>query len=133
MFIKWNLHILYVTVFSFLFFFFSFVFSFLKQCRELSVSMGNAIKYLKLHISQSSPDKPESEVIRFILLIRYTAKKIRRNVFGMTTSCTRFSVIMGNYGVLKYMSVYTVFAYVLNTLNFEIWIFYWFKPFFILG
>eukprot|EP00118_Oscarella_pearsei_P011180 m.73200 g.73200 ORF g.73200 m.73200 type:complete len:75 (+) comp35828_c0_seq2:254-478(+) len=36
--------------------------SFLSQCRPLSVSMGNAIKHIKLHISTIPPEKPEDEV-----------------------------------------------------------------------
>eukprot|EP00118_Oscarella_pearsei_P011181 m.73224 g.73224 ORF g.73224 m.73224 type:complete len:499 (+) comp35828_c0_seq9:28-1524(+) len=35
--------------------------SFLSQCRPLSVSMGNAIKHIKLHISTIPPEKPEDE------------------------------------------------------------------------
>ncbi|XP_073245771.1 translation initiation factor eIF2B subunit delta-like isoform X1 [Porites lutea] len=35
--------------------------SFLTQCRPLSVSMGNAIKYLKLQITHSPPDMPEEQ------------------------------------------------------------------------
>ena len=37
--------------------------SFLTQCRPLSVSMGNAIKYVKFHISQIPQDMPDSEVL----------------------------------------------------------------------
>lgn len=35
--------------------------SFLSQCRHLSVSMGNAIKYLKQQITQTPPGMPENE------------------------------------------------------------------------
>eukprot|EP00794_Sanderia_malayensis_P011784 gene11784-13004_t len=35
--------------------------SFLTQCRPLSVSMGNAIKYLKMQITQIPPGMPEQE------------------------------------------------------------------------
>lgn len=35
--------------------------SFLTQCRPLSVSMGNAIKYLKYHITQTPQDTPDNE------------------------------------------------------------------------
>jgi len=35
--------------------------SFLSQCRHLSVSMGNAIKFLKLQITQCAPELTESE------------------------------------------------------------------------
>ncbi|KAK3751992.1 hypothetical protein QZH41_010973, partial [Actinostola sp. cb2023] len=35
--------------------------SFLTQCRPLSVSMGNAIKYVKYNITRISPDRPEDE------------------------------------------------------------------------
>ncbi|XP_065844017.1 translation initiation factor eIF2B subunit delta-like isoform X2 [Oscarella lobularis] len=35
--------------------------SFLSQCRPLSVSMGNAIKYIKLRIATIPPEKPENE------------------------------------------------------------------------
>jgi len=35
--------------------------SFLAQCRHLSVSMGNAIKYLKQQITQSSPELSEND------------------------------------------------------------------------
>ena len=37
-------------------------FSFLTQCRPLSVSMGNAIKYLKLQITHTPPDMAEDQV-----------------------------------------------------------------------
>ena len=37
-------------------------FSFLSQCRHLSVSMGNAIKYIKQQITQSDPNLPENKV-----------------------------------------------------------------------
>lgn len=36
--------------------------SFLTQCRPLSVSMGNAIKYLKLQITHTPPDMAEDRV-----------------------------------------------------------------------
>ena len=36
--------------------------NFLTHCRPLSVSMGNAIKYLKIEISKIPPDKSELEV-----------------------------------------------------------------------
>ncbi|CAH3020931.1 unnamed protein product [Porites evermanni] len=36
--------------------------SFLTQCRPRSVSMGNAIKFLKLEITHSSPDMPEEQI-----------------------------------------------------------------------
>ena len=36
--------------------------NFLTHCRPLSVSMGNAIKYLKREISKIGPDQSESEV-----------------------------------------------------------------------
>lgn len=35
--------------------------TFLTQCRPLSVSMGNAIKYLKLQITQTPPNTPEKQ------------------------------------------------------------------------
>jgi len=41
--------------------------SFLTQCRPLSVSMGNAIKYLKLEISNIPPGTPEQEAKESIL------------------------------------------------------------------
>lgn len=41
--------------------------SFLTQCRLMSVSMGNAIKFLKLQITQSPIDKSESEAKSLIL------------------------------------------------------------------
>ena len=47
------------------FFFFAhgcLFFSFLTQCRPLSVSMGNAIKYLKLQITHTPPDMVEEKV-----------------------------------------------------------------------
>ena len=37
-------------------------FSFLTQCRPLSVSMGNAIKYLKYHITQTPQEMSDAEV-----------------------------------------------------------------------
>ena len=39
-----------------------YVFRFLTQCRPLSVSMGNAIKYLKLQITQIPPSMSEKQV-----------------------------------------------------------------------
>ena len=39
-----------------------YIYSFLTQCRPLSVSMGNAIKYLKLQITQTPPNTPEKQV-----------------------------------------------------------------------
>lgn len=41
--------------------------SFLTQCRHLSVSMGNAIKFLKLQITHSPHDKSEKEAKELIL------------------------------------------------------------------
>jgi len=41
--------------------------SFLTQCRHMSVSMGNAVKFLKLQITQSPIDKTESEAKALIL------------------------------------------------------------------
>jgi len=37
--------------------------SYLDQCRTLSVSMRNAIKYLKMKITNIPPDMPEEEVM----------------------------------------------------------------------
>jgi len=45
------------------------VFSFLTQCRNLSVSMGNAIKYLKHQITNIPPHLSEAEV-GFVLILR---------------------------------------------------------------
>ena len=36
------------------------------QCRPLSVSMGNAIKYLKLQITHTPPDMAEDQVNLYI-------------------------------------------------------------------
>jgi len=41
--------------------------SFLTQCRHLSVSMGNAIKYLKTQINQSPIDKSEEEAKELLI------------------------------------------------------------------
>jgi len=41
--------------------------SFLTQCRPLSVSMGNAIKYLKLQITHSPPDVPDEQAKRCLV------------------------------------------------------------------
>ncbi len=43
--------------------------SFLSQCRPLSVSMGNAIKYLKLKISQIPPEMTESDVCNYYSML----------------------------------------------------------------
>lgn len=43
-------------------FYILFLFSFLTQCRPLSVSMGNAIKYLKLQITHTPPNMAEDQV-----------------------------------------------------------------------
>jgi len=63
-FAEWiNKCVCYIVLESALFCF-SFNFSFLTQCRPLSVSMGNAIKYLKLQITHTPPDMAEDQVHR---------------------------------------------------------------------
>jgi len=42
--------------------YFSFCFSFLNQCRPLSVSMGNAIKYVKWQIAHTPGSLMDSQV-----------------------------------------------------------------------
>jgi translation initiation factor 2B subunit (eIF-2B alpha/beta/delta family) len=48
------------------------VFRFLTQCRPLSVSMGNAIKFLKLQITQIPPSMSEKQVSQLVSLINVT-------------------------------------------------------------
>ena len=38
------------------------IFSFLNQCRQLSVSMGSAIKFIKMKLSMIKPNMPDNEV-----------------------------------------------------------------------
>ncbi|XP_032228224.1 translation initiation factor eIF-2B subunit delta isoform X1 [Nematostella vectensis] len=42
--------------------------SFLTQCRPLSVSMGNAIKFVKLNITRIPPDMPEDQAKRSLIV-----------------------------------------------------------------
>ena len=48
-----------------------FLSSFLTQCRPLSVSMGNAIKYLKLQITHTPPDMAEDQVNLHVCLLLF--------------------------------------------------------------
>eukprot|EP00731_Ephydatia_muelleri_P011095 Em0005g1681a len=52
--------------------------NFLSKCRPLSVSMGNAIKTLKLHISKVAPGTPEKEAKHTLLseIDHYVQEKI---------------------------------------------------------
>ena len=50
------------VVLRFVCIFVCFLASFLTQCRPLSVSMGNAIKFLKFQITHTPPEMAEDEV-----------------------------------------------------------------------
>ena len=47
------------------------LFSYLDQCRTLSVSMRNAIKHLKMKITSIPPGMPEEEVMTGIVQHAY--------------------------------------------------------------
>jgi hypothetical protein len=49
---------------------FIFVYSFLNQCRLMSVSMGNAITQLKWNISHVSRDLSDNKVCYVLILIK---------------------------------------------------------------
>ena len=50
---------------------------FLQNCRQLSVSMGNAIKYIKWHITNTPTDMPEEQVTNINIDIQYTTDNLK--------------------------------------------------------
>ncbi|XP_065897705.1 translation initiation factor eIF2B subunit delta-like [Dysidea avara] len=76
--------------------------SYLDQCRPLSVSMGNAIKYLKIKITSISPGTPEEEAKKTLCdaLEKFLKEKII--LAGQAIASTCCDIIKQNDVILVY-------------------------------